>query len=40
LLKASKLPVSSFLPEQKSYCLVRVSKKGTLVPNLTQFVRS
>ena len=40
LLKASKLPVSSFLPESRTYSLIRVSKKGNLVPNLTEFVKA
>ena len=39
LLKASKLPIQSFLPQQSNgSTLIRVSKKGTLVPNLAAYV--
>ena len=38
LLKASKLPIQSFMPEGDNHMLIRVSKKGTLVPNLVDFV--
>ena len=37
LLKASRLPLQSFLP--RNHTLIRVSKKGVLVPSLTDFVK-
>ena len=43
LLKASKLPISAFLSVggnlRDNYSLVRVSKKGTLVADLTDFTK-
>ena len=37
LLKASRLPLQSFLPESSDHCLIRVSKKGNLIPSLKSF---
>ena len=37
LLKASRLPVSALLPEGRT--LVKVTKKGNLVPSLTDFLK-
>lgn len=41
LLKASKLPITAFLPSQSAndISLIRVSKKGSLVPDLTAFTK-
>ena len=41
LSQKSKVPVplSSFIPGRSSHTLIRVSKKGVLVPDLTDFSR-
>ena len=38
LLEASKLPIQSFFSGKNDKTIVRISKKGVLVPNLTSFV--